>query len=393
MPPAIEVFLVFLRLGFTSFGGPVAHLGYFRRNFVQNRRWLTESEYASLLALCQMLPGPASSQTGFGIGLLRAGWSGGIAAWAGFTLPSACLMLALASSAATLGAARFGAGLLHGLQLAAIAVVAHAVYGMTRNLCPDTPRRFVAAMAVLLLFLLPGSAGQLAVIGLGGMAGRFILAAPPVLAEPPLTPKVSTSGAFMALALFAVLLAVSLAPADGNLALFNAFYRSGALVFGGGHVVLPLLHDAVVRPGWVSPRLFLAGYGAAQAMPGPLFTFAAYLGALASAGSGGFPGAMIALVGIFLPGLLLTAGLLPFWHGLRQNAGLAAALNGINAAVIGLLAFALINLLTHGTIRNPVDALLAVTALALLAVGKVHPLAVVGTCAAGGLIFSKAVLS
>lgn len=393
MPPAIEVFLVFLRLGLTSFGGPVAHLGYFRRNFVQNRRWLTESEYASLLALCQMLPGPASSQTGFAIGLLRAGWSGGIAAWAGFTLPSACLMLALAGSAAALGAARFGAGLLHGLQLAAIAVVAQALYGMTRNLCPDTPRRFVAAMAVLLLFLLPGSAGQLAVIGLGGMAGRFILAAPPVLVEPPLTPKVSTSGAFMALALFAVLLAVSLAPADGNLALFNAFYRSGAMVFGGGHVVLPLLHDAVVRPGWVSPSLFLAGYGAAQAMPGPLFTFAAYLGALASAGSGGFSGAMIALIGIFLPGLLLTAGLLPFGHGLRQNAGLAAALNGINAAVIGLLAFALINLLTHGTIRNPVDALIAVTALALLAVGKVHPLAVVGTCAAGGVIFSKAVLS
>ncbi len=392
MSPAVEVFLVFLRLGLTSFGGPIAHLGYFRRAFVEKRGWLTEPDYASLVALCQVLPGPASSQTGFGIGLLRAGWIGGIAAWAGFTLPSAFLMFVLARSATALNASHLGVGLLHGLQLAAIAVVAQAVYTMARNLCPDTPRRFVAAISVLLLFLLPGSAGQVLVIVLGGIIGRIVLAPPSAPAAPPARANLPIPGAIIALAWFAILLAESLVNATGNLALFNAFFRSGALVFGGGHVVLPLLHDAVVRPGWVSPPLFLAGYGAAQAMPGPLFTFAAYLGALCATGSAGWIGALIALIGIFLPGLLLTAGILPFWHGLNRNPGLAAALNGVNGAVVGLLAFSLINLLTNGTIRNPIDALIAVTALALLTIGKGRPLIVVAICAAAGVLFSKSVL-
>lgn len=391
MPPAIEVFLVFLRLGLTSFGGPVAHLGYFRRALVEKRGWLTAPDYASLVALCQVLPGPASSQTGFGIGLLRAGWRGGLAAWAGFTLPSAALMFALAMSAAALNASPAGAGLLHGLQLAAIAVVAQAVYAMAQNLCPDMPRRLAAAISVLLLFLLPGSAGQLLVILLGAVAGRFILAPPPI-PEPPSAPNLPIPGAIVALALFVILFVLSLFQATGNLALFNAFYRSGALVFGGGHVVLPLLRDAVVRPGWVSAPLFLAGYGAAQAMPGPLFTFAAYLGALSSIGPAGLPGALIALIGIFLPGLLLTAGILPFWHGLRRHAGIAAALNGINAAVIGLLAFALIALLSNGAIRNPIDILIVVLALAALTIGKAHPLFVVAACAAAGLLFSRSAL-
>jgi chromate transporter len=389
MHPAFEVFLVFLRLGLTSFGGPVAHLGYFRRALVEKRDWLTEPDYASLVALCQVLPGPASSQTGFGIGLLRAGWQGGLAAWAGFTLPSAVLMFALASSATALNASHLGAGLLHGLQLAAVAVVAQAVCAMALNLCPDTPRRFVAAVSVLLLFLLPGSIGQIVVIILGGMIGRFVLAPPSALAQPTAAPRLGRAGAGIALGLFTFLLAESFVRGGGNLALFNAFYHSGALVFGGGHVVLPLLHAAIVRPGWVSPPLFLAGYGAAQAMPGPLFTFAAYLGALSSMGSGGWVGALFALIGIFLPGLLLTAGILPFWHGLRRHDGLAAALNGVNAAVVGLLVFALLNLLTNGTIRNPVDTLVAVTALAMLTIGKVRPLPVVAICAAAGMLFSK----
>lgn len=393
MSAAVEVFLVFLRLGLTSFGGPVAHLGYFRSAFVEQRRWLTEPDYASLVALCQVLPGPASSQTGFGIGLLRAGWKGGVAAWLGFTLPSALLMFVLAMNVTALNASHLGAGLLHGLQLAAVAIVAQAVYAMALNLCPDTPRRLLAAISVLLLWLLPGSFGQIIVIIFGGVIGRFLPLPPDPSVLRPSIQRLSTPRAILALAVFAILLAESLSHASGDLALFNAFYRSGALVFGGGHVVLPLLHEAVVRPGWVASPVFLAGYGAAQAMPGPLFSFAAYLGAVSSAGPSGLAGALIALVGIFLPGLLLTAGILPFWHGLTQITGLAAALNGINAAVVGLLTFALLNLLTNGTIRNPIDTLIVVTALALLTIGNVRPLFVVGTCAAAGVLFSKSLLS
>lgn len=379
-----------MRLGLTSFGGPVAHLGYFRRSIVAQRGWMTETQYSALVALCQVLPGPASSQTGFGIGLLRCGWRGGIAAWAGFTLPSALLMFAFAMNAGRLQAWRFGPGLLHGLQIAATAVVAQAVYGMARSLCPDTPRRCLAALSLLLLFLLPGTMGQLLVILLGALIGRAVLATPEPRPARPAAPGLAASAAAMALALFCILLLVAFLPATGGLALFDAFYRSGALVFGGGHVVLPLLHDAVVRPGWVAQPLFLAGYGAAQAMPGPLFCFAAYLGALSSTGPMGPAGAAIALSGIFLPGLLLTLGILPFWHGLRQHPGLAAALNGVNAAVLGLLAFAFIGILTNGAIRTPFDALFAMIALTLLATARLNPVFVVAGCAAAGLLMSAA---
>jgi chromate transporter len=390
MPPALEVLARFLRLGLSSFGGPIAHLGYFRREFVEKRAWLTEPAFASLLALCQFLPGPASSQLGFGIGLRRAGWLGGIAAWVGFTLPSAILMFAIAMSAGRLTASHIGLGLLHGLQLAAIAVVAQAVYGMARSLCPDTPRRILAVAAIVILFLAHGGAGQLGVIILGGIIGRLFLTTAATAPQPEPGPALSKPIAIGLLALFTLLLAGSFHAAQGNLALFHAFYRAGALVFGGGHVVLPLLHDAIVRPGWVPQPLFLAGYGAAQAMPGPLFTFAAYLGALSTVGSGGPMGATVALVAIFLPGLLLVAGIMPFWAALRQNPGLAAALAGVNAAVVGLLAFALINLLTQGTIRNPIDALIAVTALALLTIGNARPIIAVALCAAAGVLFAAA---
>jgi chromate transporter len=390
MPPALEVLAIFLRLGLSSFGGPIAHLGYFRREFVEKRAWLTEPAFASLLALCQFLPGPASSQLGFGIGLRRAGWLGGIAAWVGFTLPSAILMFAIAMSAGRLTASHIGLGLLHGLQLAAIAVVAQAVYGMARSLCPDTPRRILAVAAIVILFLAHGGAGQLGVIILGGIIGRLFLTTAATAPQPEPGPALSKPIAIGLLALFTLLLAGSFHAAQGNLALFHAFYRAGALVFGGGHVVLPLLHDAIVRPGWVPQPLFLAGYGAAQAMPGPLFTFAAYLGALSTVGSGGPMGATVALVAIFLPGLLLVAGIMPFWAALRQNPGLAAALAGVNAAVVGLLAFALINLLTQGTIRNPIDALIAVTALALLTIGNARPIIAVALCAAAGVLFAAA---
>jgi chromate transporter len=390
MPSALEVLTVFLRLGLTSFGGPVAHLDYFRREFVEKRGWLTEPGYAAIVALCQFLPGPASSQTGFAIGLQRAGWRGGIAAWTGFTLPSAILMFIIASSAASLNASHLGTGLLHGLQLAAIAVVAQAVYSMARSFCPDNPRRILAILSVILVFLLPTSAGQIVAIILGAIVGRYVLEPPAIPTPGQSGQTLSNSFAIGSLIIFTALLAASFLHASGNLALFNAFYRTGALVFGGGHVVLPLLHDAVVQPGWVPQPLFLAGYGAAQAMPGPLFTFAAYIGTLSTTGPGGPIGAAIALIAIFLPGLLLTAGILPYWTTLRQRPTLAAALNGINAAVVGLLAYALINLLTHGTIHNPTDALVATTALALLTIGKTRPLIVVAVCAGAGMLFSAA---
>ena len=355
---------------------------------MERRRWLTEPDYASLVALCQFLPGPASSQTGFGIGLMRAGWRGGIAAWIGFTLPSAILMFAIAMSAKSLNASPLGLGLLHGLQLAAIAIVAQAVYTMALSLCPDNPRRVLAVLSIALVFLLPTSAGQVVVIIMGGIVGNYVLAPPPSAPQGQPAATLSSQLAIALLIIFTGLLATTFLQSAGNHALFNAFYRTGALVFGGGHVVLPLLHDAIVQPGWVPQPLFLAGYGAAQAMPGPLFTFAAFLGALSSTGSPGLAGAVIALVAIFLPGLLLTAGILPFWSTLRQKPSLAAALNGINAAVVGLLAFALINLLAQGTIRNPIDAVIIITALALLTIGKTRPLIVVAICAAAGVIFS-----
>jgi chromate transporter len=387
-----EVLRAFFVLGITSFGGPVAHLGYFRREFVEKRGWLTEDDFAGLLALCQFLPGPASSQVGFCIGLKRAGALGGLAAWLGFTLPSAVLMLLLAHWVGLFQATPAARGALHGLELAAIAVVAQAVWLMARSLCPDTPRRVLALLALGVLWLLPNTEGQICVLLLGAVLGRLILTPPPLRGDiaargRPLShgPALFCLGLALLLLLFAFI-----APHSGALALFAAFYRAGALVFGGGHVVLPLLRDAVVVPGWVSPQLFLAGYGAAQALPGPLFTVASYLGAVNSAGPNGLPGAITATIAIFLPGLLLVTAALPYWQNLQHRPAISAMMMGMNAAVVGLLAAAFINLLTFSTVRSFWDLPVILVALALLTFGRARPLLVVLLCTAAGTLLQNA---
>ena len=320
----------------TSFGGPVAHLGYFRAEFVERRHWLSERAFVELVALSQFLPGPASSQTGFGIGLIRGGYLGGLAAWLGFTLPSALLLLLFAYSAGSIAAARLGAGLLHGLKLAAVAIVGQAVFGMARSLCPDKPRAAIALAALVLLAFVPSSLGQVLAIVLGGLAGLALLQGDLDAGTDDVPMPVSRGVGIACLGAFFILLALAFAPVSAGLpALFNAFYRSGGLVFGGGHVVLPLLRNAVVTPGWVSDNAFLAGYGAAQAVPGPLFAFAAYLGAVAGTPPAGVIGAVVAIFAIFLPGILALMGVLPFWHQLRAQANAQAAIRGVNAAVSG----------------------------------------------------------
>lgn len=383
---ALEVFRVFLKLGMTSFGGPVAHLGYFHTEFVERRRWLSERAYVDLVALSQFLPGPASSQVGFGIGLVRGGYLGGLAAWLGFTFPSALLLLLFAYGAGSIGDGPLGAGLLHGLKLVAVAVVAQAVFGMARILCPDKFRAATALAALVLLVFVPGSLGQLAAIALGGLAG-LVSSRADLGGAPDDTPlPVSWPAGVACLALFFVLLALTFAPAPpGLLALFNAFYRSGGLVFGGGHVVLPLLRSAVVTPGWVSDNAFLAGYGAAQAVPGPLFTFSAYLGAVAGTPPAGVPGAVVAIIAIFLPGILALVGVLPFWHELRAQPNAQAAMRGINAAVVGLLASALYNPVWVSAVREPADFAIAAVGFVLLTVWRAPPLLIVLLAAAAGI--------
>jgi chromate transporter len=383
-----EVFAIFLRLGCTSFGGPIAHLGYYRSEFVERRRWLDERAYADLVGLAQFLPGPASSQTGFAIGLRRAGYLGGLAAWAGFTLPSAVLLVLFAYGAAPLAATAAGAGLLHGLKLVAVAIVAQAVWGMARTLAPDRPRASIAVVAVLIVVAAPlvtwGAMGQIAAIVLGAIAGLALCRDPGSAMVPEaLAMPVSRPAGVACLILFAALLVVPplLRPAGAWVALFDAFYRSGALVFGGGHVVLPLLRDAVVAPGWVSDNAFLAGYGATQAMPGPVFTFAAYLGAVMR----GVPGAVLALIAIFLPGMLLMTGTLPFWDALRTQPAAQAAMRGINAAVVGVLGAALYNPVWTSTVLTPTDFALALAGFVLLTVWRAPPLLVVGLGALVGI--------
>jgi chromate transporter len=368
------VFRAFLRLGCTSFGGPIAHLGYFRAELVERRRWIDDAGYADLVGLCQFLPGPASSQVGFALGLIRAGWPGGLAAWAGFTLPSAVLMAAFALLARRLPLA----GLAHGLALVAVAVVAQAVWSMARALCPDRERASIAVGACAAALLLPAGWAQIGAIALAGVAGLALPrpADPGGRDAPPAAPPVPA--AIACLGLFAVLLALSLLLPTRFAA---AFYRSGALVFGGGHVVLPLLSDAVVLPGWVPRASFLTGYGATQAMPGPLFTFAAYLGAVIA----GWRGAIVALVAIFLPGLLLVAGALPFWARLRRRPAAVAALRGVNAAVVGLLAAALYDPVWTSGVRGPADFVMALTGFALLTAWRVPPVVVVALGVAAGL--------
>lgn len=388
---AFEVFAAFLGLGLTSFGGPVAHIGYFRREFVERRRWLDDAAFADLVGLCQFLPGPASSQAGFSIGLLRAGWLGGIAAWCGFTLPSVCLLLAFAALMPRLGGPT-GDGVLHGLKLVAVAVVAQAVWEMARRLCPDTRRAAIALAALVALAWMTTVYAQLVVIVLGAALGYALLrSAGTACAAASAMPHhfhVSRTVGALALLLFCVLLAgLPFAASVTGLqavAMLDGFYRSGALVFGGGHVVLPLLQEQVVATGWVSPGDFLAGYGAAQAVPGPLFTFASFLGWVAGGPAHAALGAALATVGIFLPGLLLVVAALPHWQALRQRPATAAMLAGVNAAVVGILASALYSPVWTSAIHRPADFAVAALAFVLLLRWKAPPLAVVALCAIAG---------
>jgi chromate transporter len=369
-----EVFLVFLRLGLTSFGGPIAHLGYFRQELVIRRQWLAEASYGDLVALCQFLPGPASSQVGFSLGVLRGGGLlGGLAAWLGFTMPSALLLLGFAYWASAFSGP-VALGVLHGLKLVAVAVVAQAVWGMARTLTPDRTRAGLALAAVFIVLISGGAVGQVAAIALGAVAGLRLCRGETTAETGSLRFPISRQAGFVALGLFAVLLILPPLVAGNKLALFSAFYRAGALVFGGGHVVLPLLQAAVVVPGWVSGGAFMAGYGAAQAVPGPLFTFAAYLGAIAGHSPAG---AAVALVAIFLPGILLVYGTLPFWDTLRTRPAAQAAMRGANAAVVGILAAALYNPVWVSAVFSPADFALALAGFLLLVVWKSPPWVVV----------------
>ena len=352
----LEVFSAFLKLGLTAFGGPIAHLGYFHSEFVERRCWLSEAAYAELIALCQFLPGPASSQVGFALGMQRAGLPGGLAAWTAFTLPSAALLVFFASLASQMDSP-MAQSALHGLKLVAVVVVAHALWGMAQKLCPDRSRAAIALAALVLVTLLASAAAQLAVIAMGATLG--LLCCSPSASQEAAAPsyRVSRGVGACCLAAFVILLlglpTAYLGGVSPGAQLFDAFYRAGAMVFGGGHVVLPLLEAQVVDSGWVGEDAFLAGYGAAQAIPGPLFTFAAYLGAVGTP-LGGLSGATVALLGIFVPGLLLLVGVMPFWNQWRQHRLAYPAMAGANAAVVGLLAATLYHpvwtsaVLTHG---------------------------------------------
>jgi chromate transporter len=386
-----EVFVAFLRLGLTSFGGPIAHLGYFREEFVSRRRWLDDAAYAELVALCQFLPGPASSQVGLGIGLMRAGLTGSVAAWLGFTLPSAVIMLAFALGIE--GIDDLGdAGWLRGLKAVAVAVVAHAIIGMARTFSRGLPRALLTLAAAAVVFLVPGFTGQLAAIALGAGVGMALAAVGEAGTRAPTAVAAVTSTsrrtAGLALLLFAVLFAaLPLAAAATDVfpvRLFDAFYRTGSLVFGGGHVVLPLLEAVVVEPGWVSEDRFLAGYSAAQAVPGPLFTLAAYLGAAQTAWPAPVAGAATALGGIFLPSFLLVAGFLPLWQRLRARPRITRAMAGVNAAVVGLLVAVFFDPVLTAGVRGAGDAVLAVLGFVLLAGLRWPAWAVVLLGAGGG---------
>ena len=372
------VFLTFLRLGCTSFGGPVAHLGYFRAAFVERRRWLDEATYADIVALCQFLPGPASSQVAVTLGILRAGLPGGLAAWAGFTLPSAILLILFALG---VGRSAPGSGWLHGLVVVAVAVVAQAVWGMARNLCPDRPRATLMVVSACVMLLWPAAWAQLGVLLAGALLGWSFLRQPVAVPVGRLDFGLGRQTAVLALIGFVALLLllplVAAAAHSHALDLLARFYRAGALVFGGGHVVLPLLQQAVVPPGWIGGGRFLAGYGAAQAVPGPLFTFAAYLGAAMTPGPNGVTGGLLCLVAIYLPSFLLLIGVLPFWDGLRRQAAVQAALRGVNAAVVGLLLAALYTPVWTSAIHKPADFGLAVAAFLLLVVWRLPPWLVV----------------
>src|SRR5579863_2351437 len=385
-----EVFMAFLKLGVMSFGGPVAHLGYYRQELVIRRRWLDETTYADLVALCQFLPGPASSQVGFSLGVLRGnGLVGGLAAWLAFTLPSAIVMFAFASVAGRF-TGPLAQGFLHGLKLVAVAVVAQAIWGMSKSLTPDRPRAGIALAALAVVVLFPGSFAQVSAIVLGALAGLWLCRAEAAAISGGLNFPVPRVAGASALLLFAVLLVatpfVVAASGSHGLGLFDAFYRSGALVFGGGHVVLPLLQAEVVTPGWVSNETFLAGYGLAQAVPGPLFTFAAYLGAVMNTPTNRLAGAAIALFALLLPGMLLVYGMLPFWDSFRSRPAAQAAMRGTNAAVVGILGAALYHPVWTGAVASPRDFALALAGFLLLSVWQLPSWVVVVLLAAAGTL-------
>lgn len=386
-----QVFLAFLKLGLTSFGGPVAHLGYFRDEFVSRRGCLKEETYADLVGLCQFLPGPASSQVGIGIGISQAGLRGGLAAWTGFTLPSACALILFAYAVTALPTSVVAFGWLHGLKVVAVAVVAQAILGMARALCPDAPRGSVAILAAILALTWPGIPGQLSAIAAGALIGLLLLRYETADDHAPRLFAPHRVLAVVSLALFFSLLLVLPLLVTGDsrgFALFDSFYRSGSLVFGGGHVVLPLLQAEVVNSGWISKDMFLAGYGATQAVPGPLFTFSAYLGAAMNSVPNGWIGGLICLVAIFLPSFLLVVGILPFWETLRRRKRVRQALTGVNAAVVGLLIAAFYDPVWSSGILSAGDFILALAAFGLLNLWKVPPWIVVGATGLGGAVIS-----
>lgn len=384
-----EVFKAFLKLGLTSFGGPIAHIAYYRQAFVEKRRWLTEDQFAQLLVLCQFLPGPASSQMGFSLGLLRAGWLGALAAFIAFTLPSALLLFAFASLLPYLSD-NIGAAAIHGLKLVALAVVAQAVWLMAQKLTPDWQRRMIAILAVLFLLLLNHPLTQIAVV-IGSAIAGFVVCKNQQFPDSSLKINYGRSVAWLLLTVFVVLL-IGLPVFASNsslLAVIEAFYRAGALVFGGGHVVLPLLENTVVDPGWVSADNYLAGYGAAQAVPGPVFSVAAYLGAMLPGDNGGILGAVLALVAIFLPGFLLIAAMLPLWKSVLKYPAAASAVAGVNAGVVGLLAAALYDPIWVSVVHNWTDILIALIGLLMLQIFRLSALLVVVWCLLASIALSQ----
>jgi chromate transporter len=382
----LEVLLVFLKLGVSCFGGPIAHIGYFREEFVVRRRWIDEHTYADLVGLCQFLPGPASSQVGFSIGLLRAGYRGALAAWTGFSLPSAIALCVFAYGAGALSGPA-GTGFVHGLKLVAVAIIGQAVWGMARTFCPDRERASIAVLAALIILFSGSSAAQMGAILIGGIAGLWLCRGTASASASHVSMPVSRTTGVMALTAFFLLLAglPIVRRASQGIALFEAFYRSGALVFGGGHVVLPLLREALVTPGWVSDDAFLVGYGAAQAVPGPLFTVAAYLGVVVSPSPHGAAGAALGVIGIFLPGILILLGTLPVWETFRKRPGAQAMMRGVHAAVVGLLGSALYSPVWTSSVKASGDFGIALVGFVLLTVWRAPPVLVVVISALGAI--------
>jgi chromate transporter len=384
---AWEVLRIFSRLGVTCFGGPIAHIGYFHDEFVTRRKWLSDTDFADLVGLCQFLPGPASSKLGFSIGIQRAGYAGGLAAWVGFTMPSVLLLVAFAFWADNLARSQIGLGLLHGLKLVAVAIVAQAVWGMATKLAPDAKRAAIAVAAAAIALLAPTAISQIGAIVIGALAGLLFCQNATEAVPEPLRLGVSrTVGAIAAIAFVALLVFSFVAVGNDPAGMFSAFYRSGALVFGGGHVVLPLLDQAVVAPGWIDREFFLGGYGAAQAVPGPLFTFGAYLGTAPGNPVSGIPGAGLALVAIFLPGILLQLAAIPFWEVFRKRSRTQALMRGINAAVVGILGAALYSPVWTSAVLRPVDFIIALAGFVLLMAWRTSPIIVVVLSAAAGAL-------